>query len=482
MTAYLILLVVTLILVMVTIRFVRKTGQWTFAVGMAILYAWTLMGAWFFVSDALSGYMGYRIGLNYYYLMPKMFPFELDACYITSLVRYSAFLLMIVGVVWLIASRRDLNTSPMKTPIYVDHRIFIFLALLGAASSYALVRATLMEAIAEGVSIYQFTRHTEYPGSTIHTLSNLVVCHSLLLGWMMSLTRKNARYLGSKDQYWTAWLYPFALILFSSYLLVLGNRHELFMALILGAGLFIVNGGRLRSRAFALYVVLAFVPMVLADVVRNHTWQEISTQVMLPKVIHPPFEIDIIAHVPRSPEGPMVEIGHKVFSNELFAAHFSMYGICRKKIPIDPFVSVNNLIASGIPRILRSERPPTAYDRYAEGAGVDPDQGYTIHHAAAWYINGGWFGIVLGAVLLGGFWGWLLNAQTRPMQGSLFRRLFGIMGATCFVAFLPAMVRDGPEIYKALIIEGMALPIGVVFLAALSFRWNDHRSPKVNES
>lgn len=30
---------------------------------------------------------------------------------------------------------------------------------------------------------------------------------------------------------------------------------------------------------------------------------------------------------------------------------------------------------------------------------------------------------------------------------------------------------------KALIIEGMALPIGVVFLAALSFRWNDHRFP-----
>ena len=75
MISYLILIAITAFVVWATVWIVKRTGQWTFVVGMAVLYAWTFLGAWFFIGDALSGYQGYHIGLNYYYLMEKMFPF-----------------------------------------------------------------------------------------------------------------------------------------------------------------------------------------------------------------------------------------------------------------------------------------------------------------------------------------------------------------------------------------------------------------------
>ena len=134
MTAYLLLIVITALLTLFTWRIVRRTGQWAFAVGMAVLYVWTFLGAWLFIGDALSGYQGYRIGFNYYYLMQKMFPFELDGCYLIALTGYAVFTLLLLAGVWLEVRRTPKISFDSDRVIAVDHRVFVLLAALAAVA------------------------------------------------------------------------------------------------------------------------------------------------------------------------------------------------------------------------------------------------------------------------------------------------------------------------------------------------------------
>jgi hypothetical protein len=241
--------------------------------------------------------------------------------------------------------------------------------------------------------------------------------------------------------------------------------------MILGGLLLFANSQRIRRMALALFFGVCFIPMFLTGKVRDLSWQEMSVLDLEGNKELPPFELPLIAHVPRLPTGNLVPVGERVFSNELFAAHFSLYGIRRLHVEPAPFISASYLGAAMVPRMLKAERPPTAYDHYADQAQLLPGQGYTIHHAAGWYINGGWFGLALGGLMIGAFWGSLMRVRLKRADGPLAFQVFAIMGASCWVAFLPILVRDGPEIYKALVFEGFILPMGIVYLACLSARW-----------
>ncbi|MBK8580320.1 MAG: hypothetical protein LKM36_11515 [Flavobacteriales bacterium] len=475
MISYLILIAITASLAWATVRVVKRTGQWTFAVGMAVLYAWTFLGAWFFIGDALSGYQGYRIGLNYYYLMEKMFPFELDPNYHIALLGYSAYAALVMGGVWVMVRR----IHPVKTRTFpartVDHRAFFLVALVAALGSFAIIRPVIMDAVAAKLSIYQYTRHAEYTGASIHGLCNELVCLALLLGWVIHLTGRNARFFTAVGQRWAGWAYPAALLVFSFYLMLLGNRHELFMALILGSLVFFANAGIPRGRQFSLYLAVVLVPLMVTGKVRNLTWQEMSVLDLEGNQQIPPFTLPIIQHVPRQPKGILPALGERVISNEFFCAHFSLYGILRKDVRPEPFISAQYIAASMVPRLLQEKRPPTAYDYYAEQARLMPDQGYTIHQAAGWYINGGWGGLAIGALLLGLFWGWLMRLRAVPPSLPLVWHVFAIMGTSCLVAFMPILIRDGPEIVKALVFEGFAMPIGIVLLAVFMGRKRTRR-------
>ncbi|MBS1583038.1 MAG: hypothetical protein JST66_12640 [Bacteroidetes bacterium] len=476
MTAYLLLIVITVLLVFFTVRIVRRTGQWSFAVGMAVLYAWTFLGAWLFIGDALSGYQGYRIGFNYYYLMEKMFPFEVDRCYTIALLGYAAFTFLLLAGVWLVVRRSPRPADDGRRALVVDHRVFLLLAAVGAIASYAIIRPVILEAIAVEKSIYQYTRHAEYAGATIHALCNELVCLSLLMGWAIHLTSPGGRYFKGLGQRWAGRAYPAGILAFAFYLMVLGNRHELFMALLLGGAIFLGNAARLERRKLVLYLGVCLVPMFVTGKVRNLTWQEMSELDLEGNQQDAPFTLPLIQHVPRHPKGAVTELGEKLFSNELFCAHFSLYGICREHVRPAPFISARYLAASLVPRVVKADRPPTAYDHYAEQARLTPGQGYTIHHAAGWYINGGWAGLALGGLLLGLFWGALMRLRALPPAGPMVLRVFAIMGTGCWVAFLPLLVRDGPEIFKGLVFEGFAMPMGIVVLAVLLGRARERKA------
>lgn len=479
MMDYLLLTVITALLIKATAMVIKRTRQWTFAVGMVVLYAWTFLGAWFFIGDALSGYTGFRIGLNYYYLMEKMFPFKLNHYYTFALLGYALFMACLVGGVWMMLRRRTTGPATGDGPLVVDHSVFVLAACCGAVISFLMVRPLIAQAMAADLSIYQYTRHTAFLGSTLHALCNELVCLALLIGWAIQLTADRGRYFIQRGQRWARWAYPLMLAGFSIYLMLLGNRHELFMALLLGGLLFVANAITVPRARLLAYVLAAVLPMVITGAFRDYTWDSIKTLRTDGEHVQTPFDVPIIAHVPRHFTSPMASFGSHFLSNELFCAHFSLYGILKDHIHPSTLVSFRYLAASMVPVALRPERPPTAYDVYAADSGLAMDQGFTIHHAAGWYMNAGWAGIAIGGVLLGLCWGGLMRLRDTLPSGPLALRVFAVMGVACWVAYLPILVRDGPEIYKGLVFEGFLMPIGIVFLACVMGRRREVRERNI---
>ncbi len=468
MMAYLILSVITALICVGAILVFRKTQQWSFVVGMGILYFWTFLGAWFFIGDAMSGYQGYKIGLAYYYLMEKMFPFELDHCYLASLAGYGLFTVAIlVGVLFMVRRKGQPKKAAMPM-LQLDHRVFLLVAVIASVCSFILVRPLVLLAIEQEESIYLVTRTTAFAGSTLHAICNEIAVFSLLLGWSLFLSSKRPRYFSTQGQAWAAWGYPVVLVCLELYLMMLGNKHELVMGMVLGTLLFFVNSARPEAGRLVLYLALCVVPLFVTGKIRGASIQQISSMEVQKVPAMEPFRVPIIEHVPRKPEatGIVMRLGQGFLSNEMFAAHFSMYGICREHVEPVPGISARYLAASAVPRLLKAERPPTAYDAYASQMGLVAGQGYTIHQAAGWYMNGGWLMVAIGGLLLGLIWGLLMRWNAQPIGSSITLRVLSIMGTSCWVAYLPILVRDGPETFKALTVEGFGIPIGVVLLSA----------------
>lgn len=467
MSAYLLLFGITVVLGLGSMLILRKTRQWSFLMGMCIIYFWTFLGSWFFIGDAMSGYKGYKIGLAYYYLMEKMFPFELDRCYMIALLGYGLFSIALLAGVFLMVRRKKVvpRSAPM---VLLDHRVFLLLALITGIVSFLIVRPLMMQAIEHQESIYLVTRTTYFAGSTIHALCNELGAFSILLGWSLYLTSGNPRYFASAQTSWIGYAYPLLLLVFAMYLMLLGNKHELFMGLVLGILVFFVNSIRPAYGKLLVYAGLCALPLFITGKIREYSLQDLGSDNVEQPSLQGAFTVPIIANVPRKPEatGPVMHLGQLFFSNELFAAHFSLYGICRMHVHPVPGVSARYLASSLIPRLLKEDRPPTAYDAYAAQAGLMPGQGYTIHQAAGWYMNGGWPMVAIGGLFFGLIWGLLMRWNGNPPSGSLAVRVLSIMGTSCWVAYLPMLIRDGPETMKALVFEGFGLPIGVVLLAA----------------
>lgn len=466
--AYLLLVGITVLICVGVVLVLRKTRQWSFLVGMSILYFWTFLGAWFFIGDALSGYQGYKIGLGYYYLMEKMFPFELDHCYLVSLAGYGLFTLAILAGV-LFMSRSPVSTAAARMPmLQLDHRIFMLVAVIASICSFILVRPLVLLAFEQEESIYLVTRSTAFAGSTLHAIFNEMAVFSVLLGWSFYLSSKRPRYFSVHGQAWAAWAYPVLLICLELYLMMLGNKHELVMAMVLGTLLFFVNSVRPDARRLVLYLGLCMIPLFITGKIRGASLQEISSLEMQKAPEVEPFSVPIIEHVPRGPKptGFVMRLGQAFLSNEMFAAHFSLYGICREEVQPVQGVSAKYLVASVIPRVLKADRPASAYDEYAAQAGLVVGQGYTIHQAAGWYMNGGWVMVAIGGLFLGLIWGLLMRWSARPIGNSITMKVISIMGTSCWIAYLPILVRDGPETFKALLVEGFGIPIAVVLLSA----------------
>jgi len=95
---------------------------------------------------------------------------------------------------------------------------------------------------------------------------------------------------------------------------------------------------------------------------------------------------------------------------------------------------------------------------------VADQQGFNIHYATGWYLNFGLAGIILGALIVVGIWGWLLRTVQRLARtGSRFAVHWNCTLCFC-LGFTPALMRNGPEGLKGLIVEAIAVPLLVALV------------------
>ncbi|HLX44097.1 MAG TPA: hypothetical protein VKR43_11715 [Bryobacteraceae bacterium] len=410
-------------------------------IGMAALYYWSLYGAWAIVIDKTGGFSG----KNYHYLEQKLFPIALDRDYLVTLGLYAGFI-VVVQLTMLAMVERPRPRAFSR--VALRHDPILILGFLAAAGSIFLMWDKLGNAFALNVSGYQYTRTETDQWFTLHQVLNRLALIAPAIGVATLAAGPTSKCFVSVRKSYTRAAYLLLFGVMATFTFVLGNKNEILAALV--AGLLAYLGSAARPRVvrvallagmglWFLYAIDYFrgVPMSkLAESVGEH-WKDAAA-------------IDNL--VPSS--------------NEAYGAHFSMYGVLRAATEPRFGYSFYSLACSIIPRVLWPSRPADIYLYYSESVGAIQNQGYSIHHATGWYLNFGYAGVALGAVVLGLVWAWCLNARGRVRRGSgRWFRIFAIIAPWVFVANLPSLIRSGPEGYKGLAVDGVAMPMVALSLA-----------------
>lgn len=154
-----------------------------------------------------------------------------------------------------------------------------------------------------------------------------------------------------------------------------------------------------------------------------------------------------------------------VFSNELFAGHFSLYGILKYNVKPKIGLSFRAILELIKPKSSRNPGVLDSYRYYAKELKFPEEQGFTINHISAWYLNFSYFGILIGGVLLAFLILGVYVKQQMALQG--IRELLWLITLCSVTAFSAMLVRSGPEAYKSLIVEAVIIPVMVYFSATL---------------
>lgn len=414
--------------------------------GVGALYYWSLYGAWSIVVDKSGG----NSGKNYYYLEHKLFPIALDGAYLETLLLYTVFILLIQIVLWISLSGQRERLMPR---LRLRHEPILAVGVLAGIASYWIIRDKLAMAWALNTSAYWYTRSQTDEWFTVHQVLNRVALIPPAIGLATLAAGNRSKYFVNVVRRYTWPGYILLLGGMISFTFVLGNKNEVFTALLTGvlaysASLRRVNWLKLGAVALAGVWFLYGIDYFRATPVSG-LWNAVSE---------------------RADEA--TQVGRFVTSsNETFAAHFSMYGVLKTDTEPQFGYSIYSLICSIIPRVLWKDRPRDIYLYYSESVGAIQNQGYSLHHATGWYLNFGYAGIVLGAVLMGLIWAWCLNLPSKIRSKSgLLIRLFAIIGPWVFVAGLPPLLRAGPEGYKGFVIESVLIPLAVLGLACRARR------------
>jgi hypothetical protein len=352
--------------------------------------------------------------------------------------------------------------------VQINHYILILIGLSATILSFILIYKEIFIAISNGLSIYTVTRSVPNKWYSIHQLLNQVAVVSLYIGLTILLSQNKGKFIKGNNHYIIKWLYLILFVVIVFYLMILGNRRELLFAGILSLSLYWMNNNK-KNQVSKLCILLVafFVPMFF-----NHYFRRMATPMLLSIYVYFGGSLDqniIILPLNDIQLGGMTS--SFLLSNEMFFAHFSMYGVLLFNLPFSYGGSFINLGSSIIPRAIYPYRPETAYDLYISGVNAVDGQGYTINHATAWYINFGIFGIILGSLILGYLWFYLLKKQN--ISGyfkSDFKNLFFLFAFSSIIAFAPSIIRSGPEVYKSVFFEALLLPCSTIYLSTLSYK------------
>ncbi|CAN5411900.1 hypothetical protein BH09BAC5_BH09BAC5_07160 [soil metagenome] len=463
MIHYILLLAYTLIIIFLTLKLWKRTKEIAFMIGVALMYYWSLLGAWFFIYDDLSGQKGKSFGLHYYDFFTLVFPVHVDNSYLISVAIYALFIIgVIMMLLWMAKPASEIITENEK-PVYVNHLVLIGLCMSAALISFCIVWKEVLTAAKFHESVYIVTRMQPGRFFTFHQLLNQVAVVALYIGLIAYISGKKSRYITGSNKKWILAAYAFAIIFVEGYLLFLGNKREILFGGILGI-IFYLNNIRFKInyKAFALFLIIIMIPLFFNDGLRAYS----------PEFLTKYFDTSGLEfHRLKEFEYSHFSMKNTAFtflySNEMFYGHFSMYGIIYKHLPFSYGTSIISLFESIIPRFLFPDRQAPIYEYYVEHVNAVSGQGYTIHHAAGWYLNFGIIGILLGSFIFGWIWVKIYNVNQKVFTlKNNFLKLFFILGLAAFTAEIPTMMRSGPESYKALFFEALLLPAIIIYFAS----------------
>lgn len=458
---FLVLAVVTIVLWVAAGRIHAVSRRVELLVLFAIVYFWTFAGAWLFLLDSISDFNGYRIGLSYYYLMEKMFPFVVDGNYLLSLIYYAFFALVLCGLFYFGRRRVELITPSTSVPISAAALILVTCGSM--LMSYLGAREAVELGLSGDMSFYEAKQQLAPSAAKIFELSNSVMVMSLFIGLV-------AVFPSGPDGSWMkadtkGWLRPVFLILLALvllYLTLLGDRSSLFTGFLWATiYLYQVHGSR-SLRRIILLVGICLLVMLPGSALRG----VVFTSAPAVTETEEPFSLDMIQHVPRRAENKFQRLGNLILSNEMFAAHFSLYGCLSQNVDISPGISLRYFAGRLTGDSIASSN--TSYTHYATGVGAEEGQGYTIHHATAWYLNTGVAGFPIAALALFGVFVMVVWVG-RMFRNTPILSLVTAVLPISMVSYLPALIRAGPEAYKALLMEGLGIPAFVLLVSALSY-------------
>ena len=441
MEYFALLAIATLVIVVLAAALYRKRRDAGTLVGIAALYYWSLFGAWYIVIDKTGGFSG----KNYEYLEGKLFSIALDQNYLVALGLYAGFIIL-VELTLLLAVEPAHGGSQRRAAPACGTEPILLIGLSAGVASFLLVADKLGAAYALHASAYIYTRSQTDEWFTLHQVLNRVALLPPAIGLAVLAAGKRSRGLVSVRRRYTLPCYLALLAGMLAFTFVLGNKNEVLAALVAG--------------------VLAYLGLA-----RKPNW--IRMGLVVAGGLWVLYAIDFFRAVPLAGLEQAVSGRAKqatgvanflTSSNEAYGAHFSMYGVLAGGVEPRFGYSLYSLACSVIPRVLWPDRPPDIYLYYSESVGAIQDQGYSLHHATGWYLNFGYPGVALGAVVMGLVWAYCLNAHRRAGSGHLFR-LFAITAPWLFAACLPPLIRAGPEGYKGFLIEGVMIPVGVLAFA-----------------
>jgi hypothetical protein len=535
MTALLILILITIAIGFVQVRIWKSYKNLTFPIVTAVLYFWSLMGAWLFIFDRLTGF-GKNIGFAYYYLLDKMFQVNLDGTYNLVILSYGLFILLFQGFVFYGLKRlkhkfpeNKQTASVSGNPFRASQVPFLLIAIVCMVCSLFLVKDVLISAMLLHESIYSNVRSGGVPFYSLHQYFNWIMVFSF--AWYLALYyRKDKEIADVKKPTVLFWI---CFLLMVVYLSVIGTRHELFLG-----GLFFIlfvsypyRSVRKNKLFYGTFFIVFFFVLALNDPMRgmaSSLMEKVGVTAMVDSpenrkiadvyasdrtfFLHRDLEkskeiieslkyrdttfvakgdtivmkqTEFIAQTKEHPDkiyyhgkkykinNQYVSFGYKklglvqrvlkagtniLFSNELFAGHFSMYGIYSHHVSPSYGIALRNLVGN--------EKQNT-YTYYANQLHLPDNQGFTINHISSWYLNFGYFGFILGAFLLAICYlvPIFLMQSFKKKNKQVFFILTVLLG---MVAYMPLVIRSDLLVFEGMIKQVIIVP-ALILLAVIIY-------------
>jgi len=443
MNYYLVLGMATAVYVVLGTAIWYRTRSLAFIAGLAFIYYWTLWGGWLIVYDLRGG----ESGMEYSYFYHKLFPVHLDSDYLTTLLLFSFFVVLIEVTVLLVAKPGD--TQIPGRPIRICHKKMLFIATISGAVAYIIIRRSLGAAASLGVSAYQFVPVDPSISRffSIHQILDRMCLFTTMIGLAVCFSGKKAKYIVGQQGLGYKVLYLAVLGGVFLMNLSIGNRRDLLANFLISVFFYLANAPKPKKLVLTLGSAAIMAAVGIVGLTRG-----VSVMGTLGNLGASGTALSAVTTL--------------VKSNEPFAAHMSMYGVLHKNVPLTYGSSMVAFALSSIPRAVWVNRPPDIYTYYAGQVGAIEGQGYTIHHATGWYLNFGAAGIALGAVLLGWVWGsrWT-KFQEFGEARTYWSRIFRVIAFWTFTGYISVLLRAGPEGYKTILVENFLVPTCIVGFA-----------------